>query len=704
MKTYIFILNIVVLISVKGLFTPLQANKNLKLIDTLSIYNLIVQLDTTYLKIPSNSKLQYQKIIASAESINYVYGVMQANYRLGSLYKIESQNDSAIITYKKAYYAAQELDDKIKLSRLCGKLGVMYNTISNYNLSKHYFLKGRKYFWELKDTSFYVVTGNNLAVCYRYMGQLDSSLYVLKENEKLLKKLNDPKRLGSCLHLQGVIARQQGNIKASLECFYNALNELKYLNDPVVSYIVKVDIADVYNSLGEHENALKLLNEIKNGYVNRIRSDMSLYKMMGIAFEGLNKRDSAIYYYKKSLDEAINLGQKGKVATAYYYIGNILFNTGRQSEALYYLKKSKLISNSLNLENDYATASNVLGNIYMQKGEFNMAEKNFTIAFNTGKKIGNIELLKNATKGLHLVNFQKGEINKAYNYLLKYKQYSDSVLNADNIKAITKKKLEFDFEKEKDQLVQEQEKERLLYNANIKRQKLVRNAIIIICLLVIIFTVFLYKTYIQKKKANNEKEALLKEIHHRVKNNLQIISSLLNIQTEYTKDLKIIGAVQESQSRVKAMALIHQLLYQEENFTRINFENYLDQLVKTINSIFKKEDIEVRTILNIDKIPLNIDTSIPLGLIVTELASNAYKYAFNDSKLGILEIDLLRTDFKRYELVIKDNGPGLPTNLNIENSNSLGLRLVNLLTNQIDGEFAYANKNGSQFKITFSEV
>ena len=206
-----------------------------------------------------------------------------------------------------------------------------------------------------------------------------------------------------------------------------------------------------------------------------------------------------------------------------------------------------------------------------------------------------------------------------------------------------------------------------------------------------------------KKKSDMEKEALLKEIHHRVKNNLQIISSLLNIQTENVTDKNVIGVVKESQSRVKAMALIHQLLYQDKDLTKIDFSTYLPRLVTAVSSIFKmtEQDIEVK--IDATNISFAIDMAIPLGLITTELVSNAFKYAFTGKKKGQIEIRLQAVSEKKYQLSVADNGIGLPAGLDFNSLDSMGLRLVKILTNQLMGVFTYQYNKGSVFIVEFSE-
>ncbi|HMK54068.1 MAG TPA: PAS domain S-box protein [Methanobacteriaceae archaeon] len=212
-----------------------------------------------------------------------------------------------------------------------------------------------------------------------------------------------------------------------------------------------------------------------------------------------------------------------------------------------------------------------------------------------------------------------------------------------------------------------------------------------------------------RKKAENEiidslkeKEVLLREIHHRVKNNMQIISSLLNLQIQNVENDEIENVLKESQGRVKSMAMIHEKLYQSASFTNINFKEYLERLVFDIFYSYGIKTDAIKSILNIEDINIGIETAIPLGLIINELVTNSVKYAFPKCK-GTIKIEFKSSDDK-LELIVADDGIGLPKNIDIKNRTTLGLQLVNSLVNQIEGEIELDINNGTEFKITFKEL
>jgi len=202
-----------------------------------------------------------------------------------------------------------------------------------------------------------------------------------------------------------------------------------------------------------------------------------------------------------------------------------------------------------------------------------------------------------------------------------------------------------------------------------------------------------------------EKEVLLKEIHHRVKNNLQIISSLLNLQTRCVEGEETINVLKESQNRVKTMAMVHEKLYQSEDLKDVNFKEYIENLVSDLFYSYgvKKGAIDLQ--IDADDIKMDIDTAIPCGLIINELVTNSLKYAFpNSNNEDIVKVELKRLQQNKLKLVISDNGVGLPENLDMENVETLGLKMVTILVNQLKGTLEVHRISGTEFKIIFGEL
>jgi two-component sensor histidine kinase len=204
------------------------------------------------------------------------------------------------------------------------------------------------------------------------------------------------------------------------------------------------------------------------------------------------------------------------------------------------------------------------------------------------------------------------------------------------------------------------------------------------------------------KKLLKEKEWLLKEIHHRVKNNLQIVISLLNTQSAYLDNEDALMAIQNSQYRMHAMSLIHQKLYQSNNLASIDMSWYIHELISYMKDCFAT-DKKINFVLDTEKVYLDVAQSIPMGLIINEALNNAIKYAFPLDRKGEVHISLKNTEQNNYELIIADNGVGLPNNFEETKRDSLGMNLMIGLSDQIDGTFDMKNDNGLKIKITFTK-
>lgn len=196
-----------------------------------------------------------------------------------------------------------------------------------------------------------------------------------------------------------------------------------------------------------------------------------------------------------------------------------------------------------------------------------------------------------------------------------------------------------------------------------------------------------------------EKEVLLKEIHHRVKNNLQVISSLLNLQAANVVDPQTLEQLRESQNRIRSMALIHERLYQSGNLARIDFGEYMRSLVGFLARSYSVRGVRVQ--VNVQNIELPVNAAIPCGLIINELVSNALKYAFPNERGGEVEIRLEVTPDQNAVLSVRDDGVGLPHELDYQNTTTLGLQLVNTLTRQLKGTIGLDRDRGTTFSITF---
>ncbi len=205
------------------------------------------------------------------------------------------------------------------------------------------------------------------------------------------------------------------------------------------------------------------------------------------------------------------------------------------------------------------------------------------------------------------------------------------------------------------------------------------------------------------KASLNEKELLLQEIHHRVKNNLQIMSSLLRLQASHFKDQKVQSIFKESENRVKAMAIIHNKLYTNPEYDKVDFHDYIKTLIQNLFLSYGISTESIKLEINVNSISLNIDTAIPCGLIINELVSNSLKYAFPKKMTGKIEVNMY-FEGNDLILIVRDNGIGIKKDIDIQKNKTLGLKLVQLLATQMDGKVEIQSVKGTEFIIKFKEL
>lgn len=301
-----------------------------------------------------------------------------------------------------------------------------------------------------------------------------------------------------------------------------------------------------------------------------------------------------------------------------------------------------------------------------------------------------------------------------------YKNLSDSIISNKNSKQLSELQLQYDTEK-KDKNIRLLKQQSQLQQTRIHNQEIIRNVIISGLVLLLAFSALMYSRYLLKQQANDklalkqaeingqnkilqkllaEKEWLLKEIHHRVKNNLQIVISLLNSQSAFLENMDALAAIQNSQHRMYAMSLIHQKLYQSGNVASIDMYWYIHELVSYMKECFNT-DRKISFMLDINPVELDVSQAVPLGLILNEAITNAIKYAFPDNRKGQITISLKHGIENICELSVADNGIGLVSGFDPQTSESLGMSLMQGLSEQLDGSLSVTNKNGLVLIITF---
>lgn len=542
---------------------------------------------------------------------------------------------------------------------------------------------------------------------YYFSGEKDKALNFLNKAIIIAEKIKDKKNLASS---------------------YRYIGYIYQLNDPMV--------AKEY-----YEKSLKLSRELKDEI-----SESYALSAIGVIYEGMvnvkGNYEIALKYYLKSLEIRQRLAGDDELASSLNETSRA-YNWLKQYDKANELKFRglELAEKIGDIENTYYISSSI-GNDYAYRlKDYKKAlfyeMKAYNVCIN---QKDNSDKMFEITKMIAYCYSQLGDKMQANKYYRLCMLYDDTTRTKENLSnynlSIIKHNLEEELAKQKLLL---KDAEISKQKSEAKRQTIIRNTVLGGCLFLIVLVFYILKSYRKNQKINqeldlrnqkiqsvnalvekqkqiaernndilqkllNEKEVLFKEIHHRVKNNLQIISSLLNLQSNTVSDETTVEVLKQSQSRINTMAILHNKLYQTKDFTNVSIEEYLKLMLHSISGSFGSEKCKIEFVIEADSdIELNIDMAIPFGLILNELTTNSFKHAFEGKSTGKIHILFTKIENRTFQFIYKDDGVGLPENYNENLSQSLGLELIEMLVQQLNGSIKIENDNGARFKIEFVE-
>jgi len=519
-------------------------------------------------------------------------------------------------------------------------------------------------------------------------------------------------------------------------------------------------LAALYITKGDYDKAL--FYALRAEKMMRTSQDSlyaaTFYIRISNIYRTIGKNDLCIEWYRKALDQLIRINAADAAFGTIRHIVQLFLDQGKAPEALTFIldqtAKHKPVS-----ANDQRQIQAALGAVYSALKSYELAEKSYLEMIRLqDEPIDNLSNLDRAKDYLSVGNFfiRRSMYDRARPYLLtalvRYEQelspdilknihlslfkvdsalgnylsaikhlrlnnlFRDSIFNIAKNNQIEELQISYETEK-KDQLISFKEQQ-------LQQGTILRNIGIAVVALLIIIMALLYNRYRLKQKTNkklesqqqeitkqnkslqqlvNDKDWLVKEIHHRVKNNLQMVVSLLNAQTEFLTHPSAIDAIKESRERMQAIAIIHQKLYQLDNSTQINMRSYINELIDNIKDSFADgERIHFKT--DVADVSLDISQSVPLGLILNEAITNAVKYAYPKNEKGMIRVSLRHSNTDELQLKVADDGKGLPADVDIEHSNTLGMQLIRLFAEQLEGDLYFINNNGLEITLNFKSA
>ncbi|MBE9463272.1 histidine kinase dimerization/phosphoacceptor domain -containing protein [Dyadobacter subterraneus] len=525
-----------------------------------------------------------------------------------------------------------------------------------------------------------------LAVTNRYKGDFSKGiLYGLKAVESM-EASRDFSPATTIYSRIANMYRELGQTEKSVAWYWKVFRERKY-TETVNQYMFRDAgfLARELIKLKKQKEALLFILDIQaKNKPNGVYAKASLLASLAYCYHALGQNQHAERYYRNLITLDSQLEKNNEVTTdVHYEIGQYFINKRQYGKAVIYLHKALNASEGVNSLSDNKE-------IYMM---------------------------------LYKSDSAMGNYRSAMQYLMKHKILSDSIFNETKSRQIEELHVRYEMAKRKKDM-------QLLNNQNQQAHK-IKNITLGGAVLLLIVIVLLFNQYMIKQKSNRElethqkeldqknifleklnaaqdkllkeKEWLIGEVHHRVKNNLQMVISLLHSQSTYLKDVAAVAAVKDSLFRMQAMSLIHQKLYEHKNTNTIEMPEYINDLVAdlresadTISQIDFEPTIE----------PLNLDVSqaLPLGLIINESIVNIIKYAFPQPSSGVVQISLLRDGPDHILLKISDNGIGLPPGFDITEHHSLGFNLIRGLAKQLKGSFSIESDQGVHITVRFVDL
>jgi two-component sensor histidine kinase len=451
-------------------------------------------------------------------------------------------------------------------------------------------------------------------------------------------------------------------------------NNLKFLCIIQVS-LGKIGIVSENNQSAAEAN-IKGLN-----YCSACKDTISLGKLSmqkGVLKAKQQQNDSALVYFKQGAEYFLLKKDSLAAASAFAKVGNILELEGQYKSAQPYYQDYYKIA-----QKDPESFNFLTANIFLTG--------NYTYSKQTDKALFHNNLVLKISQKLHsnyeyseglrydaIIHSQMGEYKLAYEKMMHFAQYyQDTLMGKLQLDKAAEMRAMYDAEKKEAQIA--------LQEAQLGRERWRFWVVIGGLITALIVGALLFRITRQLRKRNEEKEFLIKEIHHRVKNNLQILSSLLHLQSRQITDDTALSAVREGQNRVDAMGLIHQKLYMGYNVAKVEMKDYLEQFGQNMLDSFGIEDDRVQIEYALDQLYLDVDTAIPLGLIINELVTNALKYAFPNGRSGAIRIALSKNEQNHLCLIISDNGVGQANTNKDVKSTAFGTKLIQMLSKKLKG-------------------
>lgn len=591
------------------------------------------------------------KEVNTWETHNYVVELAQSYFELANYHSKLGSGSKAQISFEKALSIYESKNNVSGIARVKNGLGALHKNLNNLS--------------------------NSLELYFQ-------ALELAQKDSLFLQEANTMVNIGEIYTLKGEFLVAQ-------KFFNEAIERFKAIQNPLGIAKTTNILGDIYRQTGDLNQALTLYSQALNLFneTNNINAAAHAYSNIGLVMEGQNKLEAALNNFKKALDIKLNNNLIYSVPSTFANLATIYGKLGNTSKADYYFKEGIAMAIQFDVKDELAY-------LFKKKAEYKERD---------GKLYDALQLYK------------------------KYLSYEDSVLKNENNRRLAELQTIYslgEIEKENELLGLENQlltKDKIdEQNRKVQLQVIIYGLLIIVILVAMLLannyrklqyikriTTRLKETNEELKKtliSKDEKELLLKEIHHRVKNNLQVINSLIRLQASKIDDPAVIRLFQECEDRVKSMALVHEELYRTDDLSSVKLTEYISKLGNDLLQAYViDKTIGFKHDVGIDF--MGIDMLIPLGLIINEMISNSLKHGFTSDKIENPEIyiDILTNEDQDCEMRIGDNGVGISDDINLENPDTLGMDLILTLVSQLEGTIILDDTRiGTHYIVKFKNV
>lgn len=553
---------------------------------------------------------------------------------------------------------------------------------------------------ELKRQSSYARDANDLGTAYHSMDQMDSAIYYYKCAIENLRGTGESETLALALCNLSMIYKNKGQYETALEYAYEALEQFK--GDLKNQSSALNTIASIYYRTGDYDQALHYYHRTLS-----IRKQMNYPKGVAISlnnianvYNEIEMYDSALINFQQALLIKQSLHDKKGIAITENNLGLTYLNLNLLKEAEIHLLNALNIKKSLKEEESMAYTLKLLARLYLKKEQFENAKLYLDSTYQLAVKYQLLQILQQTLYDQSEYHRLTGDYRKQSENLSEYILINDSLLDAEKAKALTEMQIKYDTEKKDQEISHMQEIDHLQKTEIRFQRKLARMTSVAAGILLVLVLLIFYLLVINRRKTRYI-ENLNREMQHRIKNNLQILSDLLNLQTHHLQDAPAITALKMGKARVNAMALIHQLLYTDPEKRKINARKYILELGTYLRDAFLEhsQKIEIND-QQVEELYIDVDPMVSIGLILNELITNAIKHAFADQCSPVISIQLKQRESKRIFLEVRDNGRGVDPDILETHSKSFGTKLIRTLRKQLSAESNIFNQQGAVFQFS----